>query len=87
VESYLSDFYPTYIQKTMTDADGRFSMSYPKNRTFTIYAVGQRNTLNRMEHYTWLVDAPKANQDEFYLSNNNLATVDPDGYFAITPKR
>ena len=87
VESYLSDFSPTYVQKTMTDADGRFSFSYSKDKTLTIYAVAQRKVLNETEHYTWLVDVPKAGDAKFYLSNNKLATVDPNGYFAVKPKR
>ena len=71
----------------MTDADGRFSFSYPKDTVFTIYAFAQRKVLDGTEYYTWLVDAPKGNDANFYLSNNNLATVDPDNYFAIKPKR
>jgi hypothetical protein len=85
VNDYLSDFSPSG-QRTMTDADGRFSFSYPKNKLFTIFATGQRSVLNGTEKYYWLVDAPTGTDTKLYLSNNNLVTADPDGYFKFELK-
>src|SRR5260221_11215482 len=35
-EDYLADFSPTIIQKTISDADGRFLFSYPRDRSLAI---------------------------------------------------
>jgi hypothetical protein len=84
---YLSDFLPVAAQRTISDADGKFSLVYPHGQTFTIYAHAQRATLNGIEDYYWLIDAPKnAEVVQVFLSNNDLVSVDPDGYFKIKPK-
>jgi hypothetical protein len=87
-EDYLADFSPIVIQKTLSDADGKFSFTYPRNQLLTIYTSAQRSILNRTERYYWLIDAPtNADTVQVFLSNNNLVYADPDGYFKLKPKR
>ncbi len=85
-ESYFADFSPPIIQKKLTDADGRFSFSYPRNSAFTIFAKAERMVGIKSEKYYWLVDAPNnVESAQLFLSNNNLVFIDPDGYFKIKP--
>jgi len=86
-EDYLNDFTPVFFQKTISDADGKFSFAYPHDKSLAIYATAQRMILNRTEKYYWLVDAP-ANVEaaQVFLSNRNLVSVDPDNYFSRKPK-
>ena len=87
VEDYITAFSPTVVQKTLSDADGRFSFIYPRNKSLTLYASAQRTTLNGTEKYYWLIDAPtNAQTVQVFLSNNNLVSVDPDNYFKLKPK-
>jgi hypothetical protein len=93
------DIFPTtddYVQGMMavlspaatiqTDADGRFSMACPRGKAFTLYATAKRAVLEKTETYFWLVDAPAdTSSSQIFLSNNNLAEIDPDGYFRIKP--
>jgi hypothetical protein len=86
-DDYLSGFCPVVLKKTITDADGRFSVSYPRNNAFTLFARAQRTVINGTEKYCWLVDAPTIPETaQVFLSNNNLAPVDPDHYFKLKPK-
>ena len=84
---YFEDFSPVIIQKTLSDADGKFSFTYPRNKPLTIFAHAQRMVLDKTEIYYWLVDAPtNAETAQIFLSNNNLVFADPDGYFKLKPK-
>lgn len=86
-EDYLNDFSPVVVKKTLSDADGKFSFFYSRNKSLTIYASAQRSILNRTKKYYWLIDAPtNAETAQVFLSNNNLVSVDPDGYFKIKPQ-
>ncbi len=86
-EGYLVDFLPVVVQKTLSDADGKFSFTYPRNKSFTIFASTQRMVLNKTEKYYWLVNAPtNVESVQLFLSNNNLVEVDPDRYFVLKPK-
>lgn len=87
-DNYFMDFSPVVTQKTISDADGRFSFVYPRDKSLTICASAQRSILNGTEKYYWLVDAPtNAETIQVFLSNNNLVFVDPDGYFKSKPKQ
>ena len=87
-EDYLADFSPVVFEKTLTDADGKFSLEYPRNKAHTIFAKAQRGVLNKTEKYYWLVNAPtNAETAQVFLSNNNLIFIDPDGYFKVKAKR
>jgi hypothetical protein len=83
---YFKDFSPVVVQKTISDADGKFSFVYLRNKSFAVFASAQRMVLDKTEKYYWLVNAP-ANADsvQLFLSNNNLVEVDPDGYFVLKP--
>ena len=83
---YFCEFAPSSTAKTLSDADGKFSVTYPAGIQFSIYAKAQRFTPNKTEVYYWLVDAPTNDNQKFLLYNSNLATVDPDSYFKIKPK-
>ena len=100
-EIYFSDFLPDSIQKTVSDADGKFSFVYLRDKPLAIYAtakrtvpdeltdvLGGRQAITRVEEYYWLVNAP-TNFDivQIFLSNDNLVFSDPDGYFKVTPKQ
>ena len=58
VADYLADFSPIVVQKTLSDSDGKFSFTYPRDKTLTIFAHAQRMVLDKTETYYWLVDAP-----------------------------
>ena len=84
-EIYLSDFSPVTAQKVRTDLDGHFSLSYPCNRAFTIFATATQPALPGK--YYWLVDAPtNGGTSRVLLNNNNLVLADPDGYFKVRQK-
>ena len=85
-DNYFADFPPSIIQRKLTDADGKFSFTYPRNSIFTIYAKAERMVGTKTEKYYWLVDAPNNLESaQIFLSNNNLVFIDPDGYFKIKP--
>jgi hypothetical protein len=87
-EDYLRDFSPVPTQKAITDADGRFSFTYPCNKPFAVFATAQRRVTGLTEKYYWLINAPTTEErPEVFLSNNNLIFVDPDGYFKQKPKQ
>jgi hypothetical protein len=85
-EIYFDNFSPNILQKTVTDADGKFLISYPRNKTFAIFAKAERLVGDKTERYYWLINAPSGIENaQVFLGNNNLVTVDPDGYFKIKP--
>ncbi|HVU28193.1 MAG TPA: hypothetical protein VHG71_10730 [Verrucomicrobiae bacterium] len=87
IQDYLANFAPEIFQKTITDADGKFFLKYPRDKSFTILASAERKISNRTDAYFWLVDAPTNSDDtQIFLSNNNLVYIDPDGYFKVKPK-
>ena len=84
----MAVFSPPFIQKTITDADGKFSFVYPIEKPLTIFAHAQRMVGTKTEQYYWLINAPtNVETAQMFLSNHNLITVDPDGYFKIRPKQ
>jgi len=84
---YFKDFSPIVFQKTTTDADGKFLILYPLDKKLTIFAKTERLVGDKKETYFWLVNAPAGvEKAQLFLSNNNLVTVDPDGFFKIKPK-
>jgi hypothetical protein len=100
-KEYFSDFLPDAVQKTVSDADGKFSFTYLRDKPSTIYAmarrtvpdefidgIGNRHNISGIEEYYWLVDAPTNSETtQIFLSNDNLVFVDPDGYFKVAPKQ
>lgn len=88
LEDFLVGFKPPIVKKVNSDADGNFSLTYPQNKKFTIFAQATRSTLSGPpERYFWLIDAPvKAEGARVLLNNNNLVEVDPDGYFKAVLK-
>ena len=86
-EIYFENFSADSFQKSLTDADGKFSLSYPRNKTYTMFAKAERLVGNTKEKYYWLLNAPSnVEKAQILLSNNNLVFIDPDGYFKIRPK-
>jgi hypothetical protein len=85
-ESYFANFSLPAVQKTLTDADGRFSINYTRDSSLTIFAKAERVIGTKTEKYFWLVDAPTNSESaQIFLSNQNLVHIDPDGYFKIKP--
>jgi hypothetical protein len=88
VNDYFNDFSPAVIKKVNSDADGNFSLTYPRNKGFTLFARAERATFSEHEKYFWLIDAPiKMETERVLLNNNNLIEVDPDGYFKTILKK
>jgi hypothetical protein len=86
-ETYFSDFSLSVAKKTLSDADGKFSFLYPRDKAFALFAKAQRLVGDQTENYYWLVNAPSgAETVQVFLSNNNLVFSDPDGYFKIKPQ-
>jgi hypothetical protein len=87
-ESYFSNFPLPTVQKTLTDADGKFFITYPRVSALAIFAKAERVLGTKTEKYFWLVNAPTNSETaQIFLSNQNLIYVDPDGYFQIKPKQ
>ncbi|MGN6555911.1 MAG: hypothetical protein ACTHLW_19560 [Verrucomicrobiota bacterium] len=85
-KDYLANFFPRDIQKTLTDADGKFCLIYRSDPALTIFAKGERQIGLERETYFWIVDAPlKEESATILLSNQNSVYSDPDGYFKIKP--
>ncbi len=86
-ELLIADFSAVATTKANTDADGNFSLTYPRSKKLTIFAKARRTALGAglertQEEYFWLVDAPVDPKGaRVLLNNNNLVEVDPDGYF------
>lgn len=80
-ELYFDDAsFPKGTQSTLSDADGRFNLTYTNNEVFTLYAKATRNSGKSY----WLVDAPtNGDVTQFLLSDHNIAHFDPDNYFKI----
>lgn len=86
-EIYFQSFSPSILQKTATDADGRFSLSYPRDKTFTLFAKAERTVGEKTKKYFWLINAPSGvDKAQIFLTSDNLVFADPDGYFQIKPK-
>lgn len=84
-ETYLASFQPVAAQKTRTDADGVFSLIYPHNKEFVIFAKAERSVRHGAgEKYYWLVNAPSGTGNlGLQLSNDNLAGTDSDGHLQV----
>jgi len=75
-EDWLTDFSPIVFRETLTDADGNFSITYPRNKNLAIFAKAERTTLTDTEKYYWVIDAPtNAPTVQIFLSNDNLAST------------
>ena len=86
-DALFTGFSPVVIQQATTDADGKFLILYPQDKTFAMYAKAERVIGEERETYYWLVNAPSGvEKAQIFLSNQNLVTVDPDGYFKTKPK-
>ena len=72
-ETYLDDFSPMAVRSVVSDADGKFSISYPREIPSLIYAKAERETDSGTEKYYWLLNAyPDADNWHPMLSNDNL---------------
>ena len=82
--SVLAAFYngalvylPKPLSKTVTDADGKFTMAAP-TELFFIFAQAKRLTESGWENYAWHVAADKfPNPDFLILSNDNVSIFSP----------
>ena len=79
---YFDTFSPSILQKSTTDADGKFDFKYSPGKALTLFAKAKRTVGEETERYYWLVNAPSViGQSKILLSNNNLVLSDPDGFF------
>ena len=79
-DSVLKDLPTVSAIKTSSDSDGKFIVSYPKKRVYSVFARAQWKLKGDHLSYCWLVDAPKDGSSLFILSNNKLVDADPDNY-------
>ena len=70
---YFNGFTPVPIETIVTDAEGNFTIQNPKAGA-KVLAKAQRETLDSVETYFWLIDLP-AKGEKFILSNNNMFTI------------
>ena len=65
------------IQKTETDADGKFVIQVPQSGRFVIAAQAKRSVGDDTEHYYWLQPVSLNGQQQLTqnLSNNNLTST------------
>ena len=65
------------LQRTETDAEGRFAFQVPKSGEFVIAANTQRKVLDGSETYYWLVPVSMKGEEQHVenLSNSNLTTT------------
>jgi hypothetical protein len=85
-ENYFAGFVVPVVQKKLTDADGKFSFTYPRDSVLTFFAKAERVVGAKTEKYFWLVNAPtNSGTAQVLLSNQNLVYVDPDDYLKIKP--
>ena len=81
VNDILSHFMPPIAVETETDANENFTLSYPSNKKYVLFAITERATLSKAEKYIWLINAPSTGKAaSILLDNNNLVEIDPDGY-------
>jgi len=78
------------IRRTVTDADGRFSIICPGGRGFALYATAERTIPGPYggdtETYYWLIAAPHdAENAQVLLNNSTLATIHPHQFFKLKP--
>jgi hypothetical protein len=86
VDDYMVGFKPAVTMRVVTDADGRFSMTYPRDQAYSLMATATRRVMDKMEDYFWLIDAPTNSPDpKIILSIVNLSSLDPDNYFPVKP--
>ena len=80
-EAYLGSFRPSKVQQTHTDTDGMFSLTYPRDREFVLFARADGAVrAGNSEKCYWLVNAPSGRGDLWLqLSNDNLARADSEG--------
>jgi hypothetical protein len=80
---YLMDGLPEGNIKSVTDADGKFSMKLPRGK-YVLVASAQRRVFSSTEDYHWLVwvDATGSEPKQITLSNQNMLGEDTeDGVF------
>jgi hypothetical protein len=69
-QSVFLHFDPHPIEKTITDAEGKFVINVNKKKS-KLYAKAQRQILDETESYYWLTEIP-SNSRVIILSNNNI---------------
>ena len=80
----FQDFPTQTARKTVSDAEGRFTISFPSKKRFSVFIHSERNVFGKNESYYWLVDAPSISTAPIVLSNSRLIENDPDGYLRGT---
>jgi len=87
VDDYLAKFSPVISGKAVTDADGKYTLTYKRGIQYVLYAKCEREIGTDKERYCWLVNAPTRPKTEpLFLGNANVALFDPDNFFPLKPK-
>jgi hypothetical protein len=76
----FTDFPIATARKAISEADGKFIVSYPQKKAFALFAKAEWKSKNESLTYYWFVDAPLNMALPCILSNSKLTSVDPDGY-------
>jgi hypothetical protein len=76
----FEDFPVATALKSDSDADGKFTVSYPQTKAYTVFAKAEWKSGGENLTYYWLVDAPLNATSSFNLSNTKMINADPHGY-------
>jgi hypothetical protein len=80
-EIIFKDFPTKGAIKTTTDSDGNFVISYPRKKSFVLFATAQwRSKGAKPLAYYWCINAPKDGISPLILSNSKLIDADPDDF-------
>jgi hypothetical protein len=84
----FAGFAPSPLHTVLTDAEGKFSFTYPRTTPYAIFARTDRMVGTKTEQFCWLVNAPgDSDTATVLLSNHDLIFDDPDQLLKIKPKR
>ncbi len=86
---FLADLHIVAAGKAVTDADGRFSFTFPSDKDVALFAKARRSIpFGEAEEYFWLVNVPRGGPGaRVSLNNANLINADPDGYLKLPSGR
>ena len=77
----FEDFPVATALKTDSDADGKFTVSYPRTKAYAVFVKAEWKSGGENLTYYWLVDAPPNPTSSLNLSNTKMIDADPHRLF------
>ena len=73
-QAYYADNLPAPVADSVTDADGKFTMSIPKTGSWALVAQGQHTKDNQTQGYLWItkMDPAAIAKNQVVLNDDNL---------------